>query len=192
MQSCAGGKGGLEWQGSSRFRVTFMFRGPVLRHCAVGMQHLPQWQIPRCPAGGCQFAVVCSNAGRSAHGRVQKPPQPLWGWGWRIQGKGRRRVWLGQPSSQGSPTVSAKGRPKKTVSLDRLGAEVPKQNFGCQPQTLEGEEGGSRGGGGVLPPPPVYGRPNKSLGRGGAGVTSPKRPRPQRRRMNLVVWLQRS
>ena len=39
----------------------------------------------------------------------------------------------------------------------------PKQNFGCQPQTLEGEEGG----GGCTPPPPtVYGRSHTSLGCG--------------------------
>ena len=47
-----------------------------------------------------------------------------------------------------------------------------KQNFGCQPQTLEGEEGG-RGGsrGGYTPPPPtVYGRSNTSLGGGGGDL----------------------
>ena len=44
------------------------------------------------------------------------------------------------------------------------------QTFACQPQALEGEEGGSRGGGGGGPggvPPPhptVYGRSNTSLG----------------------------
>ena len=48
--------------------------------------------------------------------------------------------------------------------------KAPKQNFGYQPQTFEGEEGGVEvrpGEGGVVPPPPtVYGRSNASLGGG--------------------------
>ena len=46
-----------------------------------------------------------------------------------------------------------------------LALKAPKQNFGCQPQTLAGEEGGggSRGGGYPPPPPTVYGRSDTSL-----------------------------
>ena len=66
--------------------------------------------------------------------------------------KGRGRgAWLGPPASQGPPVVPAEGRPKY-LSVNPLGAEgaeakfwlskEPKQNFGCQPQTSEGEEGG--------------------------------------------------
>ena len=42
--------------------------------------------------------------------------------------------------------------------------KAPKQNFGFQPQTLEGEEGGGGGSRGGHPPPPtVYGHSNTSL-----------------------------
>ena len=47
--------------------------------------------------------------------------------------------------------VPAKGGQKKFKASILLALKALKQNFGCQPQTLEGEEGGgSWGGGGVL------------------------------------------
>ena len=61
--------------------------------------------------------------------------------------------------------VPAGGGPKTFEAEILLAAKAPKQNFGCQPPTLEGEEGGGLGGGGVTPPPPaVYGRSNTSRG----------------------------
>ena len=48
---------------------------------------------------------------------------------------GGEGVWLGPPSSLGPPRVPAEAQ-------ILLAPKAPKQNFGCQPQTLEGEEGG--------------------------------------------------
>ena len=61
----------------------------------------------------------------------------------------------GTPLLPGSPTV-----PENFEASILLAPKAPKQNFGCQPQTLEGEEGG------VAPPPPrtAYGRSTTSLG----------------------------
>ena len=73
--------------------------------------------------------------------------------------------------------VPAEGGRKK---LSPLVPRKPKQNLSCQPQTLEGEEGG-----GV--PPEVYGPSNTSLppppteamhGRGGGGVPAYARGKP--------------
>ena len=52
-----------------------------------------------------------------------------------------------------------------------MAPKAPKQNFGCQPQTLEGEEGegGLGGGGGTPPPAVVYGHFNTSPGGGEGG-----------------------
>ena len=46
----------------------------------------------------------------------------------------------GTPSSSGPPMVPTEGGPKILKLL--LAPKAPKQNFGCQPQTLEGEGGG--------------------------------------------------
>ena len=60
--------------------------------------------------------------------------------------------------------VPAEGGPEIFEAEILLAPKVPKQKFGCQPQTLAGEEEGGGGSGGVPPPPPaVYGRSNASL-----------------------------
>ena len=73
-----------------------------------------------------------------------------------------RGVWLGPPSSLGL---------QKFFTLKSSWHQRHRsRNFGCQPYTLEGEEGGgrgSRGGGGTVPPPAVYCRSNTSVGGGG-------------------------
>ena len=78
----------------------------------------------------------------------------------------------GPPSSYGPPVVPSEGGPKIFEASILLAPKVPKQTFGCQPQTLQEEEGGGegvqgeggRGGvrGGTTPPPTVYGRSNTS------------------------------
>ena len=81
-------------------------------------------------------------------------------------GRGRG-VWLGHPSSQGPPMVPAEGENLEASIL--LAPKAPKQHFGCQPQTLEGQGRGVQGGGGggyPPPPPTVYGRSKTSLGGG--------------------------
>ena len=92
------------------------------------------------------------------------PPPPRMyekaGGGGAEEGGGGRFGW-DPPSSQGPPMVPAEGGPKSFEASIRLAPKVPKQNFGCQPPTLEGEEGGP--GGGTPPPPAVYGRSTTSL-----------------------------
>ena len=80
---------------------------------------------------------------------------------------GERGVWLGPPSSLGPPMVPAEGGPKVFEASILLALKAPKQKFGCQPQTLEGEEGWGVQGGVPPPPPAVYGRSNTSRGGGG-------------------------
>ena len=48
--------------------------------------------------------------------------------------------------------------------FNRKSSSAPKQNFGCQPQTLERKEGGGGSMGGGPPPPTVVSRSNTSLG----------------------------
>ena len=62
------------------------------------------------------------------------------------RGGGRLR----HPSSLGLPMVPAEGGPK-IFKLKSPWHRRPKQNFGCQPQILEGEEGGGPKGGGYTP-----------------------------------------
>ena len=54
---------------------------------------------------------------------------------------GGRGVWLGPPSSLGPPMAPA----ENFEAYILLTPKAPKQNFGCQHQTLEGEEGGGVG-----------------------------------------------
>ena len=56
--------------------------------------------------------------------------------------KGGRGFWLGTPSSFGPPVVPAEGGLKTFEAEILLALKAPKQNFGCQPQTLEGGEEG--------------------------------------------------
>ena len=65
------------------------------------------------------------------------------------------------------------------------------KNFGCQPQTLEGEEGGGSKGGGTPPPPTVYGRSNASLGGGGSARRRGHRNKGGRYPKSEVCWLPR-
>ena len=58
------------------------------------------------------------------------------------------------PLLPGSPYGPRRRRAKDFEASILLAPKGPKQKFGCQPQTLEGEEGG---------PPAVYGRSNTSL-----------------------------
>ena len=69
--------------------------------------------------------------------------------------------------------VPAEGSPK-VLKLKSSGHQR-RQNFGRQPQTLEGEEEGEGGPGGGQPPPSpaVYGRSNTSLGMGCSTVNCP-------------------
>ena len=62
------------------------------------------------------------------------------GVGWEVSTCGSERGGgvAGTPLLLGSPCGLCLSAPK-----------APKQNFGCQPQTLEGEEGGLGGGGGL-------------------------------------------
>ena len=84
-------------------------------------------------------------------------------------------VWLGPPLLPGSPHGPRRRGAKKFEASILLAPNAPKQNSGCQPQTLEGEEGGP--GGGTPPPPTVYGRSNTSLlGPWMAGVLEPLCP----------------
>ena len=53
--------------------------------------------------------------------------------------------WLVPPSSQGPPMVPAEGGPKTFEASILLAPKAPKQKFGSQPQTLEGEGGASIG-----------------------------------------------
>ena len=90
----------------------------------------------------------------------------------------------GTPLLPGSP-YGPRRRQAKIFEASILWApKAPKQNFGCQPQTLEGEEGwggsrggkGGKGGGGITRLLLVYCRSNTSLGVGDnfrAGITSP-------------------
>ena len=73
-------------------------------------------------------------------------------------------VWLEPPSSQGPP-MPRRGQAENIEASILLAPKAPKQNVGCQSQTLEGEEGEGRGvqGGGGGPPPPVFGPSNTSL-----------------------------
>ena len=66
----------------------------------------------------------------------------------------------------GSPYGPRRKRAKIVDASILLAPKAPKQKFGCQPQTLEGEGGGGSRGGGTPPPPAVYGRCNASLGLG--------------------------
>ena len=54
----------------------------------------------------------------------------------------------GGGGSAGSPPpmVPAEGRPKNFEASILLALKVPRQNCGCQPQTLQEEEGGGQGG----------------------------------------------
>ena len=91
--------------------------------------------------------------------------------------------------------VPAEGRPKILILL---APKAPKQNFGCQPQTLEGDEvGGGVQGGGAPPPPAVYSRSNRSLppppplqGGGGweKGLQGPPPPKYIFRELREVLW----
>ena len=56
------------------------------------------------------------------------------------------------PLLPGSPYGPRRRRAKDFEASILLGPKGPKQNFGCQPQTLEGEEGGGGGPGGAYPP----------------------------------------
>ena len=73
------------------------------------------------------------------------------------EGGRAKGVWLAPPPSR-----------VPLWSLPKAGLLPPKQNFGCHPQALEGEEGS----GGYPPPPTMYGRSNTPLwgGRGAAGL----------------------
>ena len=88
-------------------------------------------------------------------------------------------LWLGAPLLPGSPCGPRRRGAENFEASIFLAPKAPKQNFGCEPQTLEGEEGGEGGGwhkasvsdclplalgwGGVTPPPPaVYGRSKTS------------------------------
>ena len=62
--------------------------------------------------------------------------------------------------------VPAEGGPKILKRKSSWHRRHRSKNFGCEPQTLEGEGGGAGGfggGGGTPPPPAVYGRSNASL-----------------------------
>ena len=72
--------------------------------------------------------------------------------------------WLGPPPPPRVPLwSSAEGGPKFLKRKSSWHRRRRSKNFGCQPQTLEGEEGGLGGKGGAPPPPAVYGRSNTSL-----------------------------
>ena len=73
----------------------------------------------------------------------------------------------GTPSSQGPLMVPAEGGPKNFKRKSSWHRRRLSRKFGCQPQTLEGEEGGKGG----TPPPTVYGTSNTSLDRGTDGMT---------------------
>ena len=77
--------------------------------------------------------------------------------------KGGGGGWLGPPSSQGPPMVPRRRGAEHFEAEILLAPKAPKKNFGCQPQTLEGEEGGGGPGEGAPPPPEVYGRSSTSL-----------------------------
>ena len=69
-----------------------------------------------------------------------------------LKGRGGGGVWLGPPLLPGSPYGPHRRRAEIFEASIPWAPKVPKQNFGCQPQTLEAEEGGQRGG---VPPPPL-------------------------------------
>ena len=58
------------------------------------------------------------------------------------RGGGGEGVLAGTPLLPGSPYGPCRRRAKKIEALILLAPKAPKQNFGCQPQTLEEAEGG--------------------------------------------------
>ena len=74
-----------------------------------------------------------------------------------LEGGGGGLAGSPPPSSlPGYPCSSCRRWAKNVSAQILLASKAPKQKFGCQPQTLEREEGGpgGRGRGGVPPPPP--------------------------------------
>ena len=149
--------------------------GAAGRHTAAGRRARPY--------GGLCLASHnhCDGVGARTCGHPPERVKDPTFWGWRSAGKardpgqlrGRRGLardvlgggggLAGTPLLLGSPYGPRRRRAKIFEASILLAPKAPKQNFGCQSQTLEGEEEG----GGSRRPPTVYGRSNTSLG--GAG-----------------------
>ena len=95
-----------------------------------------QWQ-PRQPLRGRPMRVPLIRRSWHTIRPHPRPPAPEM-----YQGGGGG---LGPPSSRGSPCGPCQRRAKIVEAQILLAPKAPKQNFGGQPQTLEGDEGGPGG-----------------------------------------------
>ena len=106
------------------------------------------------PHGTCPLRSL-GGGGLKGEGVWLGPPPPprvpLWSPPKGGGSRGGRGVWLGPPSSEGRPTAPAEGGPRIIEASILLAPKAPTQHFGCQPQTLEGEEEGGGGQGGNPP-----------------------------------------
>ena len=82
-------------------------------------------------------------------GRDHQKGQGGGAWGGKGGLKGGGGGLAGTPLLPGSPYGPRRRRAKHFEASILLAPKAPKQNFGCQTQTLEGEEGGLGGEGGV-------------------------------------------
>ena len=141
--------GGAAWEGGTRAVGHGMWsarRGHSGHGCVlcggVGVGRAPPLPYRRrgpggglCPGGQCK-AITKQGKGMGGGGS-------------------KGGVWLGPPLLPGSPCGPRRRRAKHFEASILLAPKALKQNFGCQPQTLEGEGGGGLGGPGEGGTPPL-------------------------------------